>query len=156
MRNPLGGFGYPPDNYVPSDASRTWTPENGMSEALVYYTCSKLNKGLHQYGPYVKIDRNGIVDLDGDGYPEYQDPFGSLYLYAENASDSAQPGVNRNSYDLVSSGFDCQLGGTMSPSTGYVPASSPQGQVYERDNVSNWRERPRTLPNPGVERPSDD
>ena len=54
-----------------------------------------------------------LVDSDGDGFPEYCDPYGNPYVYAENASDRPPGGVNRGSFDLVSRGPDGQLGGTI-------------------------------------------
>lgn len=111
---------------------------NGPSEVLVYYLHRKLPKGANTYGPFMKLKAARLVDRDGDGFPEYCDPYGSPYVYAENASDKPPGGMNPGSFDLVSRGPDGVLGGSISPATGYVPATTPAGKGQEKDNITNW------------------
>ena len=125
---------YPPDDIVPIGGSA----ENGTNEALVYHLCRKVVAGVNTYGPYSQIGEGRFGDSDGDGFRELRDPCGGLYRYAENASHAAPTGANPRSFDIVSPGPDGELGGTMSPATGYVPAATPEAKKLERDNVTNW------------------
>ena len=132
-RRQLGS--YPSDDITLVGGS----PANGPSEVLVYYLHRRLPKGVNTYGPFMEFKGARLVDSDGDGFPEYCDPYGNPYVYAENASDRPPGGVNRGSFDLASSGPDGQLGGTISPATGYVPAAAAAGKAQEKDNITNWR-----------------
>ncbi|MHC4504602.1 MAG: prepilin-type N-terminal cleavage/methylation domain-containing protein [Planctomycetota bacterium] len=126
-------------SYPSDDITRVGgSPANGPSEVLVYYLHRRLPKGANRYGPYMKFKAAKLVDSDGDGFPEYCDPYGNPYVYAENASDRPPGGVNPGSFDIVSRGPDGVLGGTISPATGYVPATSPAGKAQEKDNITNW------------------
>lgn len=115
------------------------SPENGMSEVLVHHLNRTQVKDGRRYGPYVELEKARLTDEDNDGFQEYNDPWGGLYLYAENASHEKPTGMNPTSYDLVSPGADGELGGTISPATGYVPATTPAGKAREEDNITNWR-----------------
>lgn len=131
-RNQLGA--YPPDDITLVGGSA----ENGTSEALVYYLRRKLKKGGNTYGPYMEFKKARLEDRDGDGFPEYSDPYGNPYVYADNASEATPTGMRPRSYDLASPGPDGELGGTISPATGYVPAASPAGKAQEKDNITSW------------------
>jgi hypothetical protein len=129
---------YPPDNSLPSQCSAAY----GMSEALVFYLGQEHQVGSGLRGPYMLFDDNLLTDEDADGFHELRDPWGGLFLYAENLSQNLSPdssvGVNHGFYDVVSSGPDGLLGGTIHPRTGYVPSSSSERQTLEMDNVRNW------------------
>lgn len=131
-RHELGA--YPTDDAVALGG----TPEHRMSEALVHHLGRRITKGANSYGPYMLFREKRLTNADTDGFPEYPDPWGRPYLYAENASEPTRPGMNPASYDLVSAGLDGELGGAISPATGYVPASTPEGKECEKDNVTNW------------------
>jgi prepilin-type N-terminal cleavage/methylation domain-containing protein len=109
-----------------------------MNETMVYYLGSKLVRGLNTYGPYVQFKESKLTDEDNDGFHEYRDPYGNLYIYAENASQANPVGHNQKTYDLVSPGEDGLLGGTISKDTGYVDATMEPFLAQERDNISNW------------------
>ncbi len=130
-REDLGA--YPPDDITLAGGSA----ENGMSEVLVHYLARSHQKDGCVYGPYVHIAKDQLADRHDDDFPEYNDPWGNLYLYAENASHEKPTGMNPKSFDLVSPGPDGELGGTISPATGYVPATSNEGKAQEKDNVTN-------------------
>lgn len=130
---------YPPDNAIPEtswDAGQT--PEHRANEALVYHLTRKLKKGLNWYGPYIQLKKERLSDDDGDGYEEYKDPFGNLYLYAENASFPDCEGRNPSSYVIISKGEDGKLGGTFDIVHGYRDATTDQGKLEESDNITNW------------------
>jgi len=114
----------------------------GSNECLVYYLGRRLRKGLNTYGPYVEFKEAKLQDSNNNGYDEYKDPFTTPYYYAENRSDPSNTSThNPRGYDLVSAGPDGELGGGMSPSTGYVDAGSGdvQGLKGQADNISNWK-----------------
>ena len=148
---------YPPDSVTGAIAwsvDANFTPENhcrDSNEALVYYLGRKHVKGANVYGPYMEFKEARLVNRDkgeeqatktGVLYPEYIDPFGRYYLYAENLSQQkvGGSGVGRNvgSYDIVSPGRDGTLGGTMSAAGGYVEATAGALRGQQRDNISNW------------------
>jgi hypothetical protein len=130
----LRDFGaYPPDDITIVGGSS----ENGPSEVIVYYLCRRHKKGLNLYGPYMEFRKDSLTDEDNDGFEEVRDPLRNLYLYTENASHKKPTGKNPKSYDLVNPGPDGELGGTISPATGYVPATTPAGKAQEKDNVTN-------------------
>ena len=110
-----------------------------MSEVLVHYLARSHSKDGCVYGPYVQIAEAQLADRHDDDFPEYNDPWGNMYLYAENKSHEKPTGMNPKSFDLVSPGPDGELGGTISPATGYVPATTPAGKAREKDNIANWR-----------------
>jgi type II secretory pathway pseudopilin PulG len=130
---------YPPDSGASTDipdAPVGWTDSNAMNEVLVYYLGSKLQRGANYYGPYMEFKKGRLKDTDGDGLHEYQDPFGGIYSYAENASELSEVGMNPRGYDLVSPGPDGELGGTMDPANGY---ESPEPiEAAEEDNIANF------------------
>jgi prepilin-type N-terminal cleavage/methylation domain-containing protein len=143
-RGALGA--YPPDT-VPGE------PEAGSNEALVYWLTREHRRGMNTYGPYLGAKQVLLADTDGDGFPEYRDPFGNLYLYAENASQTAkneregvanpEVGANPRGFDVVSAGRDGLLGGTISPETGFVEDAAKDangdGAPDGRDDVLSWR-----------------
>jgi len=130
---------YPPDDAIPE---QTWdtgqTPEHRSNEALVYHLTRKLKKGLNWYGPYLALKKERLRDDDNDGFEEYRDPFGNLYLYAENASFPGCEGRNPKSYVIVSPGEDGKLGGTFDTTHGYRDATTDLGKAEEADNITNW------------------
>ncbi|MHC4504601.1 MAG: hypothetical protein ACYTFI_14955 [Planctomycetota bacterium] len=132
-REDLGA--YPPDDITLASGSA----ENGMSEVLVQYLARPCLKDGCVYGPYMLFEEARLTDQDDDGFQEYRDPWGYLFLYAENASHKAPTGMNPKSFDLVSPGPDGELGGSIGPATGYVPATTPAGKAREKDNIANWR-----------------
>ena len=111
--------------------------ENGMSEVLVHYLSRTQVKGGRSFGPYIELEKARLTDEDNDGFQEYRGPWGNLFLYAENKSHEKPTGMNPKSFDLVSPGPDGELGGTISPATGYVPATTPAGKAQEKDNITN-------------------
>lgn len=125
---------YPPDDITGVGGST----EHGMNEALVFYLGRKHVKGYNCYGPYMEFRKAHVTDDDNDGFKEFRDPWGNLFLYAENKSHKTPTGMNPESFDLVSPGPDGELGGTISPATGYVPAATPEGKAREKDNITNW------------------
>ncbi len=125
---------YPPDDVTLVGGSAP----NGMNEALAHFLCRRIVQGANTYGPYSMIGEGRFEDSDGDGFRELRDPCGSLYQYAENASHATATGANPGSYDIVSPGSDGELGGTISPATGYVPAATPAAKALEKDNVTSW------------------
>lgn len=127
---------YPPDDIAV--AAVGGSAPNEMNEALVHFLCRRIVRGASTYGPYVEIGEGRFDDSDGDPFPELRDPYGNLYQYAENASHATPTGVNQRSYDIVSPGHDGALGGTISPATGYVPATTAEGKAAEADNITNW------------------
>jgi hypothetical protein len=73
--------------------------------------------------------------------PEYVDPFDPRVIivkYPQYSSLTKPTGMNPKSFDLVSPGPDGELGGTISPGTGYVPATTRRGKARQKDNVTNW------------------
>jgi hypothetical protein len=124
---------YPPDDITIVGGS----PENGMSEVIVYYLCRTHQKDGRPLGPYMVFRKQSLTDADKDGFEEARDLLGNLYLYAENASHKKPTGKNPKTYDLVDPGPDGELGGTISPATGYVPATSAEGKAQGKDNVTN-------------------
>ncbi len=127
---------YPPDGIAAAGGSG----EHGANEALVFYLGRKHKVGANYYGPYMEFKKERLTDEDADGFREFRDPWGGLYLYAENASHATPTGMNAESFDIVSAGRDGELGGTISPATGYVPATTREGRAREKDNVTNWRD----------------
>jgi type II secretory pathway pseudopilin PulG len=125
---------YPPDDIAVAGG----TAPNEMNEALVYFLNRKIIKNASTYGPYSEFRESRLVDSEPDGFPELRDPYGNLYQYAENASHATSTGANPKSYDIVSPGHDGLLGGTISPATGYVPATTPAGKAAEADNITSW------------------
>ncbi|MHC4200546.1 MAG: prepilin-type N-terminal cleavage/methylation domain-containing protein [Planctomycetota bacterium] len=140
---------YPPDSITGDvlwSVDADFSNENdarASNEALIYYLGRKHVKGANVYGPYMEFKQSRLVNRNagtetGTEYPEYLDPFGRYYLYAENKSvqnpDGTGKGRNKGSYDIVCAGRDGQLGGTMSATEGYVTADVEQ----EKDNISNW------------------
>ena len=126
---------YPPDDITLVGGST----ENGMGEAPVFFLGTGQEKYGRRFGPYLEFESKHLTDKDGDGFRELRDPWGNLFLYAENKSHEKPTGMNPKSYDLVSPGPDGELGGTISPATGYVPAATDAGKARERDNIANWR-----------------
>ena len=125
---------FPPDD---SALAGGGAPDE-MNEALVHFLCRRIVRSASTYGPYSEISNKRFEDSEPDGFPELRDPYGNLYRYAENASHATPTGVNPRSYDIVSPGRDGRLGGTISPATGYVPATTPEGKAAEADNVTSW------------------
>jgi prepilin-type N-terminal cleavage/methylation domain-containing protein len=126
---------YPPDDIAVAGG----TAPNEMNEALVHFLCRKIIRPASTYGPYAEIGEGRFGDSEPDGFRELRDPYGNLYQYAENASHSgAVTGANPRSYDIVSPGYDGELGGTISPATGYVAATTPEGKAAEADNITSW------------------
>ena len=127
---------YPPDDITAIGGS----PEYGMSEALVHHLGRRLLKGRDSYGPYVHFKTRQLTDEDGDGFEEYHDPWGGLYLYARRPppSDASDGKALPHGYDIASPGPDGVLGGRMVPGKGYVPATTSEGKAAEADNVTSW------------------
>ncbi len=123
---------YPPDD-VESVGGAT---EYGTNEVIHYYLGRKHLVNENFYGPYASFKESRLTDEDQDGFPEYRDPRGCLYLYVRR-EDWPQGGASRG-YDLVNAGPDGILGGRMVPGKGYVPATSPEGKAAEADNITNW------------------
>ena len=123
---------YPPDDITSAGGSA----EDGANEVIHYYLGRKHVVGVHFYGPYVTFKVIRLTDEDADGFLEYRDPWGGVYVYAQRT-----PAPNENPprfFDIASPGPDGVLGGTMVPGTGYVPATTPAGKAAEADNVTNW------------------
>jgi hypothetical protein len=132
---------YPPD-YVIDRAS---TSDMEGARALVVYLGRRFRRGGNSYGPYIRVRAMRTGGSPGEGV--YLDPWGSPYRYAENESENllrreqglATVGMKPGSFDLLSAGADGELGGTIAPATGYVPASGADADK-EKDNVTNWGE----------------
>ena len=107
-----------------------------MNEVLVYYLTRPQTtaKGV-LVNPFMGLGPGRLIDADGDGFMEFLDPWGGLYLYAENASHKKPTGMNPASFDLVSPGPDGVLGGTITPASGYVPATTPGGITAGADDI---------------------
>jgi len=132
---------YPPDSVAELGA----TEEYGTSESLYHYLVEGHgSKGTRKGHVYLETALLHAADIDGDGFPELVDAFGTPYLYAEGIGPSrtAAPVVRRagmepQGYDLVSAGPDRRLGGTFARSTGYVPARpGTTEEEYEEDNIA--------------------
>jgi hypothetical protein len=125
---------YPPDDITLVGGSARY----GTNEVLVHYLARELKVKGRIRPPYLSISGERLADEDFDGFQEYRGLLGNLYRYAENASHEKPTGKNPKTYDLVNPGPDGELGGTILPATGYVPAITPKGKAREKDNVTSW------------------
>ncbi|MHC4253393.1 MAG: hypothetical protein ACYS9X_30110 [Planctomycetota bacterium] len=124
---------YPPDDMTAIGGSA----EDGANEVIFCYLGRKHRVGESFYGPYVTFKPRQLTDEDSDGFQEYRDPWGGVYVYAQR---TPAPGEKPpRFFDIASPGPDGGLGGRMVPGKGYVPATSPAGKAAEADNVTNWR-----------------
>ena len=128
---------YPPDDMKSVGGSA----ENASSEALVHYLGDELPRENRTIGPYMRFREDRLTDSDADGFKEYRDPWGGLWLYARRPPlpDAVKGDRPLRRYDLASPGPDGKLGGRMVPGKGYVPATTPEGKAAEADNVTSWR-----------------
>jgi len=104
---------YPPDNY----------PTANSSEALAYHLCRRFKKGEFEVGPFY----NGVpVDHDSNGYPELWSTLKSPFHYVVTLDEKGR----ERGYISVDSGWDKKLGGSLDPSSGFVP----DGSGDDKDN----------------------
>ncbi|MHC5054686.1 MAG: hypothetical protein ACYTKD_08210 [Planctomycetota bacterium] len=130
---------YPHDDIVPAGG----TPEFSMSEVLVYSLGRAQPLGDRTTaGPFMSFGEGRLPDRDGDGFPEFVDPWGNPYLYA--------CGDDGASYVIVSPGRDGKLGASMDPATGYRPASPYPSNPGEHDNVIRYGPPPPGPPEGSV------
>jgi len=124
---------YPPDTMPEA----TCSAEHQASEVLVRYLTTAIGIGELRCGPYYDgVPDARLTDSDSDGFRELRDPWGGTYLYALKDIQGKVLTVNDRFYDIVSAGPDGELGGTMVPGTGYVPAATPEGKASEQDNIT--------------------
>ena len=135
FRQEVGAF--PPDDL---GSRRGWPTFDG-DETLAYHLGrSFTTKAGQSFDPYVSMTAERLSDVDADGFMEFRDPWGGVYVYALRPP---APGVSDGEapprfFDLASPGPDGVLGGEMVPGKGYVPATTPEGKAAEADNVTNW------------------
>jgi len=127
---------YPPDDIVPIGGSA----ENAFSESLVHYLGQVQRQHGRAVGPYMEFSEDRLTDSDTDGFMEFRDPWGGVYVYALR---TPAPGAIKSKtpprfFDIASPGPDGLLGGEMVPGKGYVPATTPEGKAAEADNVTSW------------------
>jgi hypothetical protein len=123
---------YPPDDITVMGGSARL----GGSEVLVHHLMRRFMTKAGMCGPYVSVRDDRLSDEDGDGFEEFRDPWGGVYVYAQR---TPAPGETPpRFFDIASPGPDGVLGGTMVPGKGYVPATTPAGKAVEEDNVTNW------------------
>jgi len=134
FRGDVGSF--PPDNL---GSLRGWPTFDG-DETLAYHLGRRFMIRAGSFGPYVSMTPERLSDVDGDGFMEFRDPWGGVYVYALRtpAPVATQSKTPPRLFDIASPGPDGLLGGEMVPGKGYVPATTPEGKAAEADNVASW------------------
>ena len=112
----------------PAHDLRSATDDAGelSNEFLTYYLGRRLRHGANFLGPYMEFSERRLEDDDGDGFPVYRDPWRGFYHYVRNDAE--------RSFVLVSPGPDGELGGTITPGTGFEETDAGKA----KDNVTSW------------------
>jgi len=132
FRSEVGSF--------PPDCRRGWPTFDG-DETLAYHLGrSFVTKTGQSFNAYISMTPERLSDVDGDGFMEFRDPWGGVYVYSLRtpAPGATQSKTPPRLFDIASPGPDGVLGGRMVPGKGYVPATTSEGKAAEEDNVTNW------------------
>jgi prepilin-type N-terminal cleavage/methylation domain-containing protein len=125
---------FPPDD----------TPSSNGSEMIWYYLCRVMQpttssgelSQMH-YGPYLKINENQLTDAGSASNKKFLSPLGGEYTYVQIIDPDGQ----KRTYVLVDPGPDKELGGTVSPSTGFTESDAKQAadNIYSSIQVSTYK-----------------